>query len=49
LLIKNHVASYRVLDYYVDSNSIFRFIEKRGSIWSKHYLKTDEVDLSGRR
>ena len=30
--------------YYVDSNSIFRFIEKRGSIWSKHYLKTDEVD-----
>ena len=44
MLIKNHVASYRVLDYYVDSNSIFRFIEKRGSIWSKHYLKTDEVD-----
>lgn len=44
MLIKNHVASYRVLDYYVDSNSIFRFIEKRGSIWSKHHLKTDEVD-----
>ena len=32
------------LSYYVDSHSIFRFIEKRDSIWSKHHLKTDEVD-----
>jgi len=30
--------------YYVDSHSIFRFIEKRDSIWRKHQLKTDETD-----
>ena len=30
--------------YYVDSHSIFRFIEKRDSIWSNHHLKTDETD-----
>ena len=32
------------LSYYVDSHSIFRFIEKRDSIWRKHHLKTDETD-----
>jgi hypothetical protein len=30
--------------YYVDNHSIFRFIEKRDSVWRKHYAKTDEVD-----
>ena len=30
--------------YYVDNHSIFRFIEKRDSIWRKHHLKTDETD-----
>jgi hypothetical protein len=30
--------------YYVDNDSIFRFIEKRDSVWRKHYVKTDEAD-----
>lgn len=35
--------------YYADSHSIFRFVERRDSIWRKHYLKTDEVDTQWRR
>lgn len=35
--------------YYVDSHSIFRFIEKRDSVWRKHYLKTDEADPQWKR
>ncbi len=30
--------------YYVDSHSIFRFVQGRDSLWRKHYLLTDEVD-----
>jgi hypothetical protein len=30
--------------YYVDNHSIFRFIEKRDTVWRKHYVKTDEAD-----
>ncbi|GAH91127.1 unnamed protein product [marine sediment metagenome] len=30
--------------YYVDSHSIFRFVQGRDSLWRKHYLVTDEVD-----
>jgi hypothetical protein len=30
--------------YYVDNHAIFRFIEKRDTVWTKHYAKTDEVD-----
>jgi len=30
--------------YYVDNHSIFRFVERRDSIWKKHHLKTDETD-----
>jgi len=30
--------------YYVDSHSIFRFVQGRDSFWRKHYLVTDEVD-----
>lgn len=30
--------------YYVDSHSIFRFVQGRDSIWRRHYLQTDEVD-----
>lgn len=37
------------LKYYVDSHSIFRFIERRDSVWKKHYLKTDEVDPQWKR
>ena len=32
------------LRYYVDSHSIFRFVQGRDSMWRKHYLITDEVD-----
>ena len=30
--------------YYVDSHSIFRFVQGRDSFWRKHYKLTDEVD-----
>jgi len=29
---------------YVDSHSIFRFVQGKDSLWRKHYLVTDEVD-----
>ncbi len=29
--------------YYVDSHSIFRFVQGRDSLWRKHYLLTDET------
>ena len=32
------------LQYYVDSHSIFRFVQGRDSVWRKHYLHTDDVD-----
>ena len=32
------------LSYYVDSHSIFRFVQGRDSLWRKHYLVTDEAD-----
>ncbi len=32
------------LSYYVDSHSIFRFVQGRDSLWRKHYKLTDEVD-----
>jgi len=30
--------------YYVDSHSIFRFVQGRDSFWRRHYRLTDEVD-----
>jgi transposase len=30
--------------YYVDSHSIFRFVQGRDSVWRKHHLLTDDVD-----
>ncbi len=30
--------------YYVDSHSIFRFVQGRDSIWRKHHLLTDQAD-----
>jgi len=30
--------------YYVDSHSIFRFVQGRDSVWRKHYTLTDEAD-----
>lgn len=32
------------VSYYIDSHSIFRFVQGRDSIWRKHYLITDEAD-----
>jgi hypothetical protein len=32
------------LAYYVDSHSIFRFVQGRDSFWRNHYQLTDEVD-----
>jgi len=31
------------LRYYVDSHSIFRFVQGRDSMWPRHYLVTDEA------
>ena len=30
--------------YYVDSHSIFRFVQGRDSMWRRHYLQTDDVN-----
>lgn len=30
--------------YYVDSHSIFRFVQSRDSFWRKHHVLTDEAD-----
>ena len=30
--------------YYVDSHSVFRFVQGRDSMWRRHYLQTDDVD-----
>lgn len=30
--------------YYVDSHSVFRFVQGRDSFWRKHYLFTDDTD-----
>ncbi len=35
--------------YYVDSHSIFRFVQGRDSLWRKHYLLTDDVDTQWRQ
>jgi len=32
------------LAYYVDSHSIFRFVQGRDSFWRNHYKLTDEVN-----
>lgn len=32
------------LAYYVDSHSIFRFVQGRDSFWRNHYKLTDEAD-----
>jgi len=37
------------LRYYVDSHSIFRFVQGRDSIWRRHYLQTDDVDTQWKR
>jgi len=34
---------------YVDSHSIFRFVQGRDSLWRKHYLVTDEADTQWKK
>ena len=39
------VLKYSIpFSYYVDSHSIFRFVQGRDSFWRKHYKVTDEAD-----
>jgi len=43
--LQNVVLTWGIpLRYYVDSHSIFRFVQERDSFWRKHYLQTDDVD-----
>lgn len=35
--------------YYVDSHSIFRFVQGRDSMWRRHYLQTDDVDTQWKK
>jgi len=35
--------------YYVDSHSIFRFVQGRDSLWRKHILLTDDVETQWQR
>jgi len=37
------------LRYYVDSLRVFRFVQKRDSVWRKHVLQTDEADPQWRQ
>jgi len=37
------------LRYYVDSHSIFRFVQGRDSMWRTHYLVTDEADTQWKK
>jgi hypothetical protein len=37
------------LSYYVDSLRIFRFVQKRDSIWRNHVLETDDADPQWRQ
>jgi len=44
LALQTVILQYRFpYPYYVDSHSIFRFVQGRDSIWRKHYLLTDEA------
>jgi len=45
LALQDVFLTYGVLfRYYVDSHSIFRFVQGRDSMWRRHYLQTDDVD-----
>jgi len=35
--------------YYVDSHSVFRFVQGRDSMWRRHYLQTDDVDTQWKK
>lgn len=43
--LENVILKYGLpYSYYVDSHSIFRFVQGRDSFWRKHYKVTDEAD-----
>jgi len=43
--VETTVLKYGIpFSYYVDSHSIFRFVQGRDSFWRKHYKVTDESD-----
>lgn len=52
-----HIAAVEVvvmeygfpLRYYVDQLRVFRFIQRRDSIWRKHILQTDDIDPQWRQ
>ena len=37
------------LKYYVDNLRVFRFVQKRDSVWRKHVLETDDIDPQWRQ
>jgi transposase len=37
------------LSYYVDNLRVFRFVQKRDSLWRKHVLQTDDIDPQWRQ
>jgi hypothetical protein len=37
------------LKYYVDNLRVFRFVQKRDSVWRKHVLMTDDIDPQWRQ
>jgi hypothetical protein len=37
------------LSYYVDNLRVFRFVQKRDSVWRKHVLLTDDIDPQWRQ
>ncbi len=37
------------LSYYVDNLRVFRFVQKRDSVWRKHVLVTDDIDPQWRQ
>ncbi len=47
---ENVMLNYGIpLRYYVDSLRVFRFVQRRDSVWRKHVLQTDEADPQWRQ
>lgn len=45
LALESMILKYGLpFSYYVDSHSIFRFVQGRDSFWRKHHILTDEAD-----
>ena len=47
---ENVMLTYGIpLRYYVDSLRVFRFVQRRDSVWRRHVLQTDEADPQWRQ